>query len=266
MPKVRANNLTMNYDQQGAGDPLILSPTSLPITPVTPFRSRNTPSTSLASRSILAEPEKATSLRRVPTRSCRRRRRRLHGRPGNPAGARGRPVLGRRDRHVAGRQVSGKGQVFFAPQCRPKTDAFQKPVVEAWQIMARATGSVAELIVRGSSLVLDTGAVRSQAGVHPSTRRFGAEPAGPTAGSFRASVERRPRSRRRGPAEADPGADPDHVRAPRHGDLHPIRGSADERLPGSELVIFEDCAHAPIYESVDEFNQRTLAFLRQHAA
>jgi pimeloyl-ACP methyl ester carboxylesterase len=33
----------------------------------------------------------------------------------------------------------------------------------------------------------------------------------------------------------------------------------------SELVIFEECAHAPIYEHVAEFNQRTLAFLQRHA-
>jgi pimeloyl-ACP methyl ester carboxylesterase len=34
----------------------------------------------------------------------------------------------------------------------------------------------------------------------------------------------------------------------------------------SELSVFEDCAHAPIYQRVEEFNQRTLAFLRRHAA
>jgi pimeloyl-ACP methyl ester carboxylesterase len=34
----------------------------------------------------------------------------------------------------------------------------------------------------------------------------------------------------------------------------------------SELLIFEGCAHAPIYEKVEEFNQKTLAFLRRHAA
>jgi pimeloyl-ACP methyl ester carboxylesterase len=36
-------------------------------------------------------------------------------------------------------------------------------------------------------------------------------------------------------------------------------------ITGSQLMIFEDCAHAPIYEKVDEFNQRTLAFLKQHS-
>ena len=32
----------------------------------------------------------------------------------------------------------------------------------------------------------------------------------------------------------------------------------------SELLIFEGCAHAPIYEKVEEFNQKTLGFLRRH--
>ena len=35
-------------------------------------------------------------------------------------------------------------------------------------------------------------------------------------------------------------------------------------IRGSELLIFEGCAHAPIYEQVEEFNQKTLAFLQRH--
>jgi hypothetical protein len=30
-------------------------------------------------------------------------------------------------------------------------------------------------------------------------------------------------------------------------------------------VIFEGCAHAPIYEKVEEFNQTTLEFLKRHS-
>ncbi|MGH8315169.1 MAG: alpha/beta fold hydrolase, partial [Steroidobacterales bacterium] len=36
-------------------------------------------------------------------------------------------------------------------------------------------------------------------------------------------------------------------------------------IRGSELLIFEGCAHAPIYEKVEEFNQKTVAFLQRHA-
>jgi 3-oxoadipate enol-lactonase len=38
-----------------------------------------------------------------------------------------------------------------------------------------------------------------------------------------------------------------------------------EGIKGSELVVFEDCAHAPIYQNVEEFNATTLAFLSRHS-
>ena len=38
-----------------------------------------------------------------------------------------------------------------------------------------------------------------------------------------------------------------------------------ESIPNSELLIFEGCAHAPIYEKVAEFNDKTLQFLKRHA-
>jgi pimeloyl-ACP methyl ester carboxylesterase len=36
-------------------------------------------------------------------------------------------------------------------------------------------------------------------------------------------------------------------------------------IRNSELLVFDGCAHAALYERVEEFNQRTLAFLRRHA-
>jgi pimeloyl-ACP methyl ester carboxylesterase len=36
-------------------------------------------------------------------------------------------------------------------------------------------------------------------------------------------------------------------------------------IRNSELLVFEGCAHAALYERVEEFNQRTLQFLRRHA-
>ena len=41
-------------------------------------------------------------------------------------------------------------------------------------------------------------------------------------------------------------------------------GPLTEGIAGSEVTIFEDCAHAAIYENVEEFNGRTLAFLNRH--
>jgi hypothetical protein len=31
------------------------------------------------------------------------------------------------------------------------------------------------------------------------------------------------------------------------------------------VLIFEGCSHAALYENVEEFNQKTLAFLQRHA-
>jgi len=36
-------------------------------------------------------------------------------------------------------------------------------------------------------------------------------------------------------------------------------------IRNSELVVFENCSHAPIYENVQEFNSKTLEFLQSHS-
>ena len=42
-------------------------------------------------------------------------------------------------------------------------------------------------------------------------------------------------------------------------------GPLTEAIKDSELFVFEDCAHAAIYENVEEFNAKTLAFLNRHS-
>jgi pimeloyl-ACP methyl ester carboxylesterase len=42
-------------------------------------------------------------------------------------------------------------------------------------------------------------------------------------------------------------------------------GPLTEGIKGSELVIFEGCSHAPIYENVAEFNARTMDFLTRNS-
>ena len=41
-------------------------------------------------------------------------------------------------------------------------------------------------------------------------------------------------------------------------------GPRSEGIADSGLVVFANCAHAPIYEITEEFNQRTLEFLSRH--
>jgi pimeloyl-ACP methyl ester carboxylesterase len=43
-------------------------------------------------------------------------------------------------------------------------------------------------------------------------------------------------------------------------------GPLSEGIKDSELVIFEGCAHAPIYEKVEEFNAKTMSFLIRHSS
>src|SRR5262249_32277287 len=43
-----------------------------------------------------------------------------------------------------------------------------------------------------------------------------------------------------------------------------LAGPPQHGIGASEVAVFEGCAHAPIYEKVDEFNERTLAFLGKH--
>jgi 3-oxoadipate enol-lactonase len=38
-----------------------------------------------------------------------------------------------------------------------------------------------------------------------------------------------------------------------------------EGIPNSEVLIFEECAHAPIYEKIEEFNGKSLNFMKRHA-
>jgi len=36
-------------------------------------------------------------------------------------------------------------------------------------------------------------------------------------------------------------------------------------IKNSELLIFEDCSHAGLYEKTEEFNQKTSEFLKRHS-
>jgi 3-oxoadipate enol-lactonase len=38
-----------------------------------------------------------------------------------------------------------------------------------------------------------------------------------------------------------------------------------EGIANTELIVFEDCSHTPIYENIEGFNQQTLDFLERHS-
>jgi pimeloyl-ACP methyl ester carboxylesterase len=148
-----------------------------------------------------------------------------------------------------------------------RTDPFLRAVVETWQIMAQGLGSVSEMVIRGIFPWCFT----------PET--YAARP------EYIDSLADFVRSRPMPPVDAllrQSGAVLAHDAQPVLGSIqaptlitfgrHDVVCStrfADpitDAIAGSEVLVFEDCAHAPIYENVKEFNKRTLAFLNRHSA
>jgi 3-oxoadipate enol-lactonase len=145
------------------------------------------------------------------------------------------------------------------------SDPFLRAVVEGWQIIAQALASVPEMIVQG---------------IFPwcfTPELYAARP------EYIDSLGEFVRSRPMPPVDAfirQSGAVLAHdatsalgsVRAPtlitfgRHDMVTSTRFAAplSEGIADSEVLVFEDCAHAPIYEDVEGFNAQTLAFLQRH--
>jgi pimeloyl-ACP methyl ester carboxylesterase len=139
-------------------------------------------------------------------------------------------------------------------------------VVESWRIMAQGLGSVTDMVIQG---------------IFPwcfTPELYAARP------EYIESLADFVRSRPMPPVDAflrQSEAVLDHdardvlasVQAPtlitfgRHDQLTSTR-FADPLTQGiadTELVVFEDCAHTPIYENVAAFNEQTLGFLRRHS-
>jgi pimeloyl-ACP methyl ester carboxylesterase len=147
-----------------------------------------------------------------------------------------------------------------------RTDPFLRAVVEGWQIMAQGLGDVAEMVIRGIFPFCFT------------PELYAARP------EYIDSLADFVRSRPMPPVDAllrqsaavlahDAQAVLGSIQAPtlitfgRH-DIVTSTRFADPltgAIAGSEVMVFEDCAHAPIYENVEEFDSRTLAFLNRHS-
>lgn len=148
----------------------------------------------------------------------------------------------------------------------PKTDLFLRTAVEGWRVMAKALDSVPEMVIQG---------------IFPwcfTPELYAAKP------DLIASLADFVRGRPVQPIDAfmrasdavinhDAVAQLGRINAPtqitfgRHDVVTSTRFAEqlNHGIRGSEVVVFEGCAHAPIYEHVEEFNQRTLAFLTEHS-
>jgi 3-oxoadipate enol-lactonase len=147
----------------------------------------------------------------------------------------------------------------------PRSDAFIKTVVQSWQVMARAFGSIPELTVRG---------------IFPwcfTPELYAAKP--DYIDSLAAFVRARPEQplpsfllQSNAVINHDVEEQLSAITAPvqlTFGRMDLVTSTRfvdrmKSRIPRSEVVVFEGCAHAALYEKVEEFNARTLDFLRRH--
>jgi pimeloyl-ACP methyl ester carboxylesterase len=148
----------------------------------------------------------------------------------------------------------------------PATDPYLKAAVEGWQIMAEGLGSVTEMVIKGIFPWCFTPGLYAQRpeyidGLAEFVR---GRPMPPVDAFLRQSgaVITHDATAQLGLIQA-----PTQVTFGRHDAVTSMRfaGPLTEAIKDAELVIFEDCSHAPIYENVTDFNERTLAFLASHA-
>jgi pimeloyl-ACP methyl ester carboxylesterase len=266
MPKVKANNITINYEQQGTGEPLILLPYLAADHACYAFQ--------------VAEYAKHFTCISLDLRGT--------GETDKPEGAYSTEVLsddvaafmralGIPKAHVSGLSLGAAIAMWLAAKYPdtvaslslhsgwPKTDPFLRAVVEALQVVAKSLESVPEMVI----LALFPWCFTPEL--------YAAKP------DYIQALADFVRSR---PAQSeasflqqsnaviahDAEAQLNRITAPtlitfgRHDVATSTRFT--ERLQtirNSELLIFEGCAHAALYEKVEEFNAKTLDFLQRHA-
>ena len=267
MPKVQANGLTLNYEQQGTGEPLILIPYLSADNACYAFQ--------------VADYAKHFNCISVDLRGT--------GESDKPAGAFSTELyaddiaalmqaLGIERAHISGLSLGAAVGMWLAAKYPDKvatlslhspwskSDAYLKTVVESWQVLAKALDSVPELVIRGIFPWCFTPDLCSQKEEYIQ--------------SLAAFVRSRPPMSVDGFMQQsdaviahDAEAQLPRITAPtqitfgRHDQVTSLRFAEPltSAIKNNEFVIFEDCSHAPIYENVAEFNQKTLAFLQRHA-
>ena len=267
MPKIKVNDITMNYDQQGAGEPLILIPYLAADSACYAFQ--------------VAEYAKYFTCISVDLRGA--------GDTDKPEGVYSTELfaddlaafmqsLGIDRAHISGLSLGAATGMWLAAKYPhkvkslsvhggwTKTDPFQKTVVEGWQVMAKALGSVTEMVILG---------------IFPwcfTPELYAAKP------DYIQTLATFVRGRPEQPLDAfirQSQAVIEHDIEPHLGkivaptqitlgqyDILTSTRFADQMkatIQGAELVVFEGCAHAALYEKVEEFNHKTLEFLQQHS-
>jgi len=268
MPKIKANNITINYEQQGTGEPLILIPY-------------------LAADHACYAFQVAEYAKHFTRFSLDLRR---TGETDKPEGEYSTELLaddvaafmqaaGIRKAHVTGLSLGAATGMWLAAKYSdkvqslslhsgwPKTDPFIKTIVEGWQVVARAMESVQQMVILSIfpwCFTPELYATKPEyiQGLADFVRSRPAMPVNAFLQQSNAVMAH------------DAEDQLPKITAPTQitfgrGDLVTSTRFMDRmhgNIRNSEVLIFKGCAHAPIYEKVEEFNQKTLGFLRRHAS
>jgi pimeloyl-ACP methyl ester carboxylesterase len=267
MPKVKVNNITMNYESQGAGEPLVLIPYLAADNACYAFQ--------------VADYAKHFTCISIDPRGA--------GETDAPAGpystelfaddiAALMQAIGVERAHVGGLSLGAATGIWLAakyPQrvkslslhsAWDKTDPFLKNVVESWRTIAKGSASVADMVIQGifpwcftpelyaaKPEYIDALAAFVRGRPAQSLEAFLSQSSAVIAHDAQSQL-----STIKAPTQITFGRH-DMVTSTRFAD------SLKSRVSGSELIVFEGCAHAPIYENVALFNERTLSFLTRHS-
>jgi pimeloyl-ACP methyl ester carboxylesterase len=267
MPRVRAGNITLNYDQQGSGEPLVLIPYLAADYACYAFQ--------------VADYAKHFTCISVDLRGT--------GESDKPGGAYSTEMfaddvdalmqaIGVESAHVSGLSLGAAVGMWLAAKhptrvrslslhsAWHRSDPYLKTVVQGWQVMAKAMNSVPEMVIKGIFPWCFTPELYAQKPeyIQALSDFVRGRPVQPVDAFIQESDAVIAHD-----AEAQLGA----IRAPTQitfgrRDMATSTRFADPLNNGirnSELYVFEDCSHAPIYENVAAFNEKTLAFLRKHA-
>jgi len=267
MPKVKANGITLNYEQQGSGEPLILIPYLSADNACYAFQ--------------VAEYAKHFTCISVDLRGT--------GESDKPDGefsielygddiAAFMQAAGIAHAHVTGLSFGAGVGMWLAAKypdkvktlslhgAWTKTDPYVKTVVEGWQVMAKALDSVPDMVIQGifpwcftpNLYANNYEYIQSLADFVRSRPPMSVDGFIQQSNAVLAHDVESQLTRITAPTQITFG---------RHDQITSVRFAEPltNTIKNSELVIFESASHAPIYEVTEEFNQKTLAFLQRHA-
>ena len=266
MPRIKVNDITMNYESQGSGEPLVLIPY-------------------LAADNACYAFQVADYAKHFTCISLDPRGAGETDKPDGPYStelfaddvAAFMAAIGVEKAHVSGLSLGGAIGLWLASKhpervkslslhsCWPKSDPFLKAVVGNWQTIAEGLDNVPDTTIQGIFPFCFTPELYAAKPeyIEQIAAFVRSRPAQPVdaflrqSDAFIAHDALSQLGKIKAPTQITFGRQ-DIVTSTRF--VEPFRTG----IKNSELVIFEMCAHAPICENVGKFNEDTLAFLKRH--